>query len=485
MSDTNMGPSLKGYPAKAYLRLIVFSAFGIFAFFVSFPLPGYQFSVFGWQFGAVEPTSTMLVTHITRLIRAALWSGNFKAMPIVIWLLGVYCLAELFFLRFSNFWRTSKVVATFSIFKIAGFVLLTFTVVDFYWGVHPSFLSWYFSELATIGGYSISFFVLDRILVLVTITIPLAAAFLPFLTGYGLVDLVGVLARRFMRPIFRLPGRAAVIAVSALLASFVVGHIGANSDYKSGRMSERESVVVGTSFSSASIGFMLVLAMNAGIMHIWNIYLWSTFLIILVVTLIGVRLYPLSKIPDSYRKGATPVPENVYASHIMRHALREALDTASGAESYLKRLRQIMKECLGVLGTCATGSTFFSAAGVVLHTFTPVLVWVGYIFWPFVLIAVPMSEALTASSGAALSFIEITLPSLLVATGEWTLRIRYMMAVVPITSIVFLASWVPCIMATDLPVKFSHLVIIWLQRMVLSIILAALIARVLFPAGAV
>jgi len=478
-------PDLSGYSAKTYIRLIFFSAFGIFAFFINFPLPSYQISIAAWQFGNVDATSTMLVSHLTRFVRAALWTGNFKAMPAILWILGVYCLADLFFVRFNSFWRSSGVATTFSVLKIFGFVLLTVTAIEFYFGYYPPFFSWYFTGVEMISGESISFFVMDRILIMVFITIPLSAAFLPFLTGYGLVDLVGVIARRFMRPIFKLPGRAAVIAVSALLASFVVGHIGASNEYKTGRMNKRESIIVGTSFTSASIGFLLVLAMNANLMHIWNIYLWSSFAILLLVTLISVRIYPLNKISNSYCEGVTPIPENVYTEHITRHAVKEAFDTATSAEKFGKSICKIMKDCMGVLGTCATGTTFFAGVGIVLYAFTPVLIWLGYAFWPFTSIALSTDEAVIASSGAILSLIDIILPTLLVATGEWSLRIRYMMAVIPVGSIVFLAAWVPCIMATGLPIKFSQIVVIWLIRMVLTIIFAALFAMVLFPAGAV
>jgi nucleoside recognition membrane protein YjiH len=483
-SDMNTKPILTGYSTKAYLKFILLSGFGICAFFINIPLPGYQFSFLGWEFGTVGATSTMLISHLTRLIRAALWEGNIKAMPVLLWVMGIYCLADLFILRFNNFWRNSKVMTVFSIFKCIGFVFLTLTVIENYFGVYPALFNWYFAELDSLGGFSLSFFVIDRILISVSIIIPLSAAFLPFLTNYGLVDFIGVLMRRFMRPVFKLPGRAAVIATSALLSSFIVGQIGANNDYKSGRMNKRESIVVATSFTNPSIGFLIVIAINAGLMHIWNVYLWTTFLIVLIVTFIGVRIFPLSKISNDYREGVTPAPENVYTKHIMRNAVKEALDTASTAESFGTSLKKLMKECLSVLGTCATGTTFFAAAGIAIHTFTSILIWIGYIFWPLMMIAVPASEAVTASSGAVLGFIDIVLPSILVSTGEWSMRMRYMMAVVPVTSIIFLAAWIPCIMATDLPVKFSHLVIIWFQRMVISIIIASLFALILFPAGA-
>ena len=91
----------------------------------------------------------------------------------------------------------------------------------------------------------------------------------------------------------------------------------------------------------------------------------------------------------------------------------------------------------------ASGTAFFATAGVLLYTYTPLVRWVGYIFYPFMQISIPAEEAVTACTGAAVSFIEVTIPALLVTVGEWSLRTRYMMAVIPVSSIIFLASFVP------------------------------------------
>ena len=140
-----------------------------------------------------------------------------------------------------------------------------------------------------------------------------------------------------------------------------------------------------------------------------------------------------------------------------------------------------MKETLGVLGTVASGTAFFATAGVLLYTYTPLIKWVGYVFYPFMRVSIPAGEAVTACTGAAVSFIEVTIPALLVAVGEWSIRTRYMMAVIPVTSIIFLASFVPCLMATDIPVKFKDMVIIWVERMLLSVLITGIFAVLLFP----
>jgi hypothetical protein len=115
---TGGAPSLKGYSAKAYVKLFISSAVGIFVFFINFPLPAYQFTISGWEFGAVSANSTMAIAHLSSLIRAALWSGNFRVMPIIVWLLGIYCMADLFFLRFNDFWRTTVISKILSVGKI-------------------------------------------------------------------------------------------------------------------------------------------------------------------------------------------------------------------------------------------------------------------------------------------------------------------------------------------------------------------------------
>ena len=84
-----------------------------------------------------------------------------------------------------------------------------------------------------------------------------------------------------------------------------------------------------------------------------------------------------------------------------------------------------------------------------------------------------------------ISFVEVTVPALMVATGVWSLRLRFMLAVLPVTSIIFLASFVPCCMGTEVPVKFSHLCVIWLERMILSILITGVFCLLLFPASVI
>lgn len=477
---------IKKYSVATWLKFILFSAFGVFAFFINVNMPEYQISIGGWEWGLVKAQSNVLCSHLTNFIKAALYTGNFKFMPFVVWAIGAYAVVDLFWLRPEKAWKTTKINAVFAVFKIVGFVILCLVLVDIYFGFHFAFMGWLFNPQEVLGT-SIANFVMDKILVTICISIPCASLVLPFLCDYGLVDFVGVFVRLIMRPVFKLPGRAAIIMVTAFLGNFSAGHIAVNDQYKTGRMNEREAVCIDTSLSTVSVGFLMALASNTGLIQagLWNTYFWVAFLITLLVALVGVRIFPLNKIPEDYYPGATPNPERVIREGICKAAITEALDIAESQDNVFKRIGIIMKETLNVLGTVSSGTSFWGTFGVVLYIFTPVVSWLGYIFWPFFRIfGFTGQELQIATTGAMISLVEVTVPALLVAVGEFSLRLRFMLAVLPVTSIIFLASFVPCCMGTEVPVKFSHLLIIWLERMILSILITGLFAVILFPAGA-
>lgn len=480
--------SVKKYSVKAWFRFIVWSLFGVFAFFINIPFPAYQINIGPWHWGAVAAQSNVLASHLTNFIKSALYTGNFKFMPIVVWGIALFAVVDLFVLRPNKAWKSGAVAAAFSIFKIIGFIVLSMVLVNFYFGFHFSFMGWLFDPVSTLGNSSIASFVMDKILVTICISIPCASLFLPFLVDYGLVDFIGVFVRLIMRPVFKLPGRAAIIMVTAFLGNFSAGHIAVNDQYKNGRMTEREAVCIDTSLSTVSVGFLMVLATNTGLIAagLWNTYFWLAFLITLLVALIGMRLPPLRGIPDNYYEGATPNPEKAVTKGLCKAALTEAMDICETQDHPGKRIALIMRETLNVLGTVSAGTSFFGTFGVVLYTFTPIIGWLGKIFMPlFMLFGFSGAELDVACTGSMISLVEVTVPALLVAAGEWSMRLRFMLAVLPVSSIIFLASFVPCCMGTEVPVKFWHLLVIWLERMILSIIITGIFAVILFPAGMV
>jgi len=463
-----MGQEIKKYPTSLYLKFIVLPLIGIFAFFIDIPMPTYTIMGF-----TVARSSTIPINHLTNLIRAVLWNGSLKVMPYVVLAIALYGVVDLILRRKKHFSNTLNRV--FAVIKCIGVIFIIFAVFNF----GPAFMH---EPRADLSGRSISAFVMNGVLITISISIPLAAIFLPFLLNYGLVEFVGVLVRPIMRPLFKLPGRSAVILVSALLGNFSVAHIAVNDQYEKGHMTERESLAICTGFCSSSIAFMMVLATNARIINeYWNAYVWSSFLIIILITLVGVRIPPITRIKDEFAPGVTPQREKEYKKDLFKNSLAEGLGVAEVAQNPVKGIAHILKATAGILAAIIMGAGFSTSAGMLLYFYTPIFEWIGYIFHPIMwLVQIPAGEVVRASTGAAFSLLEVTIPSLLVMEGDWSYHIRYMMAVVPITSVIFLGSFVPSLISTNLPVKFWHLMVIWVERMILSVLFSGLFALILF-----
>ena len=63
------------------------------------------------------------------------------------------------------------------------------------------------------------------------------------------------------------------------------------------------------------------------------------------------------------------------------------------------------------------------------------------------------------------------LPALLLSDAD--VLTRYVAGVISISSVLFFSAMIPCVLATEIPISVGKMVIIWFERVVLSILLAA------------
>ena len=112
--------------------------------------------------------------------------------------------------------------------------------------------------------------------------------------------------------------------------------------------------------------------------------------------------------------------------------------------------------------------------GLLLANFTPLFDWLGYLFYPFAWI-VQLPEPALAGKAAAMGIAEMFLPAT-VAAGSSSMVLKFVIGVVAISAIIFFSALVPCILATKIPIKLWQLVVIWFERVVLTIIITTPIA---------
>ena len=71
---------------------------------------------------------------------------------------------------------------------------------------------------------------------------------------------------------------------------------------------------------------------------------------------------------------------------------------------------------------------------------------------------------------AAICLPEMFLPAILIKSSG-TMLLKFVIAVVSISEILFFSASIPCIMGTDIPLKIRDILVIWFERVVLSIVI--------------
>ena len=322
-------------------------------------------------------------------------------------------------------------------------------------------------------------FAWQNIAVDVTIMVAFGSIFLTFIMGYGLLEFTGVIVRPIMRPVYKVPGRAAINAIAAFIGNFSVAMFLTDELYKESKYTYREAAIVMTGFSTVSATFMIVIATTAGMMTHWNFYFWSTLVITFAVTAITVRLYPLNKLDNSFVDDIGK-PERVIKGNILRNALNEGVKAASESKSLFgsmwTNLKGGIRMCF-VLTPSVAGVGLFAS---ILANKTKFFELIGSVFIPitYVLKQFGLENYREVAKASAVALGEIFVPNLTVQSLPDVPK--YIIAVVSVSTIVFFAGFIPCLYATSIKLKPWQLLLIWFERAALSIILAGVVGLIYF-----
>lgn len=360
-------------------------------------------------------------------------------------------------------WRRNRTTTVFSAFKVVGFAVGVLLVFD----VGPA---WLFAP-------DMGPFLLEKLVIPVGLLVPVGAVFLALLVGYGLLEFIGVVLQPVMRPIWRTPGRSAIDAVASFVGSYSLGLLITDRVYREGKYTGREAAVIATGFSTVSATFMIVIASTLGLMDRWNTYFWSTLVITFAVTAVTVRIPPLSRLSDACFPAATPTPESRERGRRLTRAWGEARQTVAAAPALAPYVARTVRD--GFLMAMAILPSILSIGllGLVLAKYTPVFDWLGYLFVP-VTWALQLAEPVLAAKAVAVGIAEMFLPALLVV--EAPPMVQFVVAVVAVSQIVFFSALVPCVVATEIPVSVPQMVVVWFERVVLTLVLTIPLAHLLF-----
>lgn len=427
-----------GSSPRALIRFLLYSSIGVFMFFVPMPING---------------TSSIMLDHIVTAMR--------QAFPAIV---PYYALLVIFlgalYPFYKGTWRQTKTDLLLAVFKLAG---LAITVMVLF-GIGPQ---WMLAE-------DMGPFLFDRLVVAVGLLVPIGAVFLAMLTGYGLLELAGVWMQPIMRKGWNLPGRSAIDVVASFVGSYSLGLLITNRLFREGRYSVKEATIIATGFSTVSVTFMVVVANTLDLMANWNVYFWSCLVVTFTVTAVTARVWPLKQTTESYYNGMTGKPEAEQQGRRLQRGWAQAMAQAQGSLSLSANICANVRDGFRMTMNILPSIMSIGLFGLALAKYTPLFAWLGVLFFP-VTALVQLPDPAFAASAAATSIAEMFLPAAIAADAD--LITRFTIGVVCVSSVLFFSAVIPTILATDIPVSVPKLLVIWFERVVLSILLAAPIAH--------
>lgn len=308
-----------------------------------------------------------------------------------------------------------------------------------------------------------------------------AGLLLPLLLNFGLLELVGTLFSKVMRPLFKLPGRSAIDCTTSWLGDGTVGVMLTSKQYEQNIYTQREAAVVGTTFSAVSITFSLIVIAEVGLIHMFVPFYFAVCLAGFVAALIVPRLPPLCFKKDLYIDGTSPDPlassipdgENIFT-----HAFKSAIDRASQVTSLKAVLQQSLHNVSEMVLVVLPVVMGIGTMALMLAEFTPIFDYLGMPFVPYLeLLQVP--EAEVAAKSVVIGFADMFLPSILIA-GVDNEMTRFIIAALSITQLIYMSEVGAMLLGTKIPVNILDLFIIFILRTIVTLPVITLVAHLVF-----
>ena len=305
----------------------------------------------------------------------------------------------------------------------------------------------------------------------------LGSFFIIFLMDFGIMDLVGTLITRIMRPLFTLPGRSTLDCLASWLGSGTTGVLVTTIQYNEGYYTTREACIVATCFSTVSLSFTLVMSQVVGLEHLFLPVFLTVTAIVFLCAVVLPRIYPLRKKPDEYyapvgKKIAEDVPQNVTRFQWgLRNAIAKSDDMKSVGQFFGKGLNTAANVWFDLCPMVMVIAT----AGLIVAEFTPVFHWISAPLVPLLnLLGIP--EAAAAAPAMLVGFADQFIPIAMGANiaSEFT---RFFILCVAISQLIYMSEIGAILLRSNIKISLWNLFVVFIERTIIAIPVAILVGR--------
>lgn len=308
-----------------------------------------------------------------------------------------------------------------------------------------------------------------------------AGLLLPLLMNFGLLELLGTLMTRVMRPAFNLPGRSAIDCIASWLGDGSVGILMTSKQYETSYYTQREAAVIGTTFSIVSITFSLVVIAQVGLEHLFAPFYLTVCLAGIVAAFIVPKLPPLSRKKDVFICGRVRSDDDEVipaGTSAFAWGVDQALTKAARISNPLHVLKDGAKNAIDMVFGVLPVVMGIGTIALVIAEYTPVFNYMGTPFVPLLeLLQIPQAEA--ASTTMMVGFADMFVPSILAASIDNEMT-RFVIAALSLTQLIYLSEVGALLLGSKIPVTLIELFIIFILRTLVTLPVIAGVAHLIF-----
>ena len=297
------------------------------------------------------------------------------------------------------------------------------------------------------------------------------------LTDFGIMDYAGILVRRFMRPLFTLPGRASLDCIASWVGSSLTGALLTSTQYKDGYYTKREACVIMTCFSTAAFSFIFILTRVCGLEAYFLPSVLTIYAAVIPCAILLPRVYPLSKQKDEYSKEQPEIreeiPQGMSKSRWALQCAVEKADEMTVKKFLVKGVQTIASVWFDVLPMVM----FVAATGMIINEYTPVFKILTIPFVPL-LNLMGFAEAEVAAPMLLTGFLDQFLP-VAMAGAITAIDTRFFVFCMAIAQIIYLSEIGVMMIRSKLDFNLGKIFLVFLERTLLSMPIIWIMARLL------
>lgn len=304
--------------------------------------------------------------------------------------------------------------------------------------------------------------------------------FLPLLMEFGAMDYLGTLIRKFMRPLFLVPGRSAIDGLASWVGSGPVGVVITNQQYINGFYTTKEASIISVCFSLVSLPFAVFIYQFLNLSSSFVAFYGAISIASLTAALILPRIYPLSKKSEDYYSGVdVQINENVPEGRTLHNwAVECGVSRAEKAPNVGGLIASGVKTVLDVYMSLMPIVLFLGTVSLIVAEYTPVFKILAIPMVPvFEMMKVP--DASTAAAATIVGFADMFLPAIFVEGSSFEIT-RFIVGALSFTQLIYLTETGAIILRSKIPVSFLDLFIIFIERTIITLPIVVAIAHMIY-----